>query len=335
MSAQIFLKALAIRSFVLFVAGFTIYSPASGQNMTNTDLIDFFKRAMSATPDIETYVVGMRTPPSSAQTSEFHYYLGARSGSNFFISTVTNLSALRKTNAHCIIAGQAGGSQYGISGNLVTHIAGSNAYSDTIRLFSNLTRQFLDMGAVEIEPESVKWTQNTFTAKTSRGKMVIGELIISNNVPIKLEISSSTNPSPYKIIGYRYPTPATLLAGFPEDVIVSDKIKDVLMPKVEIMFQNVRLAEQGLPQSFFSEDRFNAFLGYTNAITNADLYVYNTKHTNLVPVPKTLLTSGGYTNSRPHFVIFIGFALAVIIPVLVAVHLRHNRQQIDQVKHKT
>jgi hypothetical protein len=63
-------------------------------------------------------------------------------------------------------------------------------------------------------------------------------------------------------------------------------------------------------------------------MSNSDFYVYNTKHTNLVKAPDSLLSSGGFTNSNTRTIVYLGFALTTIVPlvILLSVWFKRNKK---------
>ena len=158
-----------------------------------------------------------------------------------------------------------------------------------------MTRQFLDMGISEIDPKSVKWTGDTFSATLDNGYPRYGKLSISNGFPFKLEISVTKDSLPYKMVEYTYPTRRHLLeVSLP--MRISDGSDGKWKPVGEVTFYSVDLARRPLSEDYFAAAQFVGInIAYTNIYSNANLYVGNSKG-QIVKAPDSLKESGGYTN---------------------------------------
>jgi hypothetical protein len=187
----------------------------------------------------------------------------------------------------------------------------------------NLTRQFLNMGVSEIEPESIIWNGNVFVGKSGRGSDRYGELTISNNVPYRMEISMAKGSPPYKAIKYTYPEPVALFAGFPSKMVISTiadsglKPSD-LKPVAELTFEYVQLATQRLSDDFFSNQQFiGPSVTHTNIYSNSVLYVQNLKSGKMVKAPPPFFGWRQHTNSNTRIAIYFCLALITVAPVVI------------------
>lgn len=327
---------LCIACIALFFVFFAwnVYS----DNLTNTqaDIVAFFKRAISSPPDIEKYTASQRlsSPPDVKmhnasqrliESESISYYVGARAGSNYILQIVSNSNALVNLSERQLITGRSGVGAYEFTQNAVNYGIGSNALTGGVGTLFTLTRQFLDMGIGTIEPESVKWEGNTFTAMDIYGRSQYGELEISNGLPLRLGISNAKGSPPYKMVEYTYPDPPTSLNGFPSKMAISGKSEGKLKPFGEVLFYSVQLATQPLSDNFFAAAQFaGPNIMHTNIYSNSDLYVGN-RRGQMVKAPDSVRKSGGHTNSRSRAVIFLCFALATVIPIAFFIFLRKKQ----------
>ncbi|HTV42419.1 MAG TPA: hypothetical protein VMF08_17760, partial [Candidatus Sulfotelmatobacter sp.] len=207
----------------------------------------------------------------------------------------TGLVTRIRSNAHAVsgtqfAAGRSGTVEYQCSQNAISYGFGSNALTEGIEVYYTMTRQFLDMGLAETEPESVKWQGDTFTATNRNGAFQYGELSISNGLPSRLEIAAAKGSSPYKVIDYTYPNPPSSFDGFPAKMVISGESDGAFIPEVEMQFYSIHLAARPLPNNFFAATRFlTPNIVYTNIFSNSDVYAqfYNHKTAAMVKVPKS------------------------------------------------
>lgn len=275
------------------------------------DLVIFFKRAVSVPPDVETFTASQRL----IESESISYYVGARAGSNYILQIVANSNALVNLSERQLITGRSGVGAYEFTQNAVNYGIGSNALTGGVGTLFTLTRQFLDMGIGTIEPESVKWEGNTFTAMDIYGRSQYGELEISNGLPLRLGISNAKGSPPYKMVEYTYPDPPTSLNGFPSKMAISGKSEGKLKPFGEVLFYSVQLATQPLSDNFFAAAQFaGPNIMHTNIYSNSDLYVGNS-HGQMVKAPDSIRKSGGYVNSRGRELVILFSVLAIIVPV--------------------
>ena len=128
-----------------------------------------------------------------------------------------------------------------------------------------MTRQFLDMGISEIDPESVKWTGDTFSATLDNGYPRYGKLSISNGPSFKLEISVTKDSLPYKMVEYTCPNSSASLGGFPSRMRISDGSDGKWKPVGEVTFYSVDLARRPLSENYFFSAQFVGInIAYTN-----------------------------------------------------------------------
>jgi hypothetical protein len=289
--------------FYLFLA-----TNAYSDEATNppVDQVIFLKQSISSPPDVEMFVAGQRIlqppylPPSFEPiqwSTKTQYFEGARSGTNFYIRAVeypdsANLVQIGSRT------GRAGDFIYSIGKNEISRGIGSNAMSGDINAQFVLINQFLNVGANDIKPDSVVWNGNSFTAKSNRGEDRYGELHISNDMPISLELKTSPVSPPYKEMNYTYPDAQTSLSGFPAKMVIlsrHNKSGD-LQPSLEITFLQVKLATQQLPQAYFSESRFmGPEIIYTNVYSNKDVYGMDSKTKEMVKIPDRVVRSLAYS----------------------------------------
>ena len=307
---------------------------AHSDSLTNTpgDLVASFKLAISSPPDVERYIVSQRQLESETfaigqtiKSGLISYYIGARAGSNYFLQILSGSNGLPDLSQKQLIAGRSGAGAYEVNQNAVSFGVGSNGLAGNIGAFYTLTRQFLGMGFSEIEPESVRWGGNTFTATNNHGLAIYGELSISNGLPCRLGVSVAKGSPPYKMVEYTYPNLSPSPSGFPSKMIISRAPHGMPKPFCEVTFYSVQLAERPLPEDFFAVAQFaGPNIIYTNIYSNADLYVQNSRG-QTVKAPDSIRKSGGYTNSRPRVLVLLCFALATIIPITFLILLRKKQ----------
>lgn len=314
---------------------------AYSDNATNTsiDLIAFFKQAIDSPPDIEKCIVKRTRLRTDALLKKMirkgtlvasnQYFEGALSGTNFFLRYVEDPGQPTVSNRLDSVIGRSGSSAYQVGGHGVTYGTGENPFKTGVTVSFALTRQMLCMGVGEIEPGTVNWNDNQFTATNVLGKNLHGVLQISNNLPFRLEVSLAGDPQPYMEIQYKYATPADSFAGYPAKFLISYKFNNGLEPLAEIEFKSVLLATQQLSPSFFSETQFADRVTYTNLFSNSDFYAFNVKTKQLVKA-NPYVKSGGFTNSHSRAVIYLCFILVTLFSLVILLI-----QSVKQTKYKT
>ena len=300
---------------------------AVGNTNAETDLVLFFKQAISSPPDIEKYVAkrtNLQLPANrtkgplqgSSQSRPYgassFYIEGALSGTNYYLHSLPDPDLPPDSNHLGTISVRSGSSTYQIGGHGIIRGIGENGLLEDVKAKFRLSRQMLGMGAGEIEPETVKWNGNDFLAKNILGKDVYGSLHISNNLPLRLEVSLTNELLPYEAIEYTYATPADTFAGYPAKFIISYKSRNELKPLAEIEFESVLLATQQLGAGFFSETRFADLIRYTNVFSNSDYYVTKGKSNKLVKVD-----SGGAVSSHSRKIIYFFFTTVILPPIVI------------------
>jgi hypothetical protein len=284
----------------------------------NEDIVSFFRQAIISPPDVEEFIVGQRELQSSiAPTNSYVYFKGARAGTNFYLWTFTNTNADFGTNARAIIVGRSGATPYSVNGKLAVYGFGSNSFIENVKWEYGKIRYFLAMGIGDLVENSIKWHDNYLTATNNKGMPRYGKLVISNGLPSKLEFSKSEDSPPFKIIEYTYPVPEAVYSGYPEKIVMSSDQNGDFKPVVEMVFQSVKLAAHPLTEDFFDPRNLAYRFQYTNVYSNSDHYVSALNNKHLVKVSESLAKTGGYTNSRPKFVIIICFVVVTLLPVAI------------------
>jgi len=288
---------------------------AYSNNTTNgpVDFVAFFKQALYAPPDVERYTVSQHAIDSGSTS----YYVGARSGSNYFLQMASDSNALLKNSPDINhLVGRSGNNVYGIGEDNVSYGIGSNAMIQNSDVMFQMTRQFLDMGASEINPTSVTWTGDKFNATLDNGHSRYGRLSVSNGLPFRLEIGVTKDSQPYKMVEYSYSVAPESLGGFPSRMLISDGPPGKLKPVAEVLFYSVKIADQPLSGDFFAASQFMGVkITHTNVYSNADLYAVN-RIGQMVKLPASVVESGGYTNSRARAIVFLFFLLSIVGPVV-------------------
>ncbi len=241
---------LAISAVVLVTGGLVTVA-LSGQKPQQVpiDAVAFFKQAISSPLHVDSFIAGQRSlrsledlaqlaqliakldDPGNKKTSDSqeslqkakkmqleNFYAGARAGSDYFLRYISSPTTPQIPAENASIIGRAGTVFYQVGKNNVSYGSGTNAFVSSVNSSFNLVRQFLDMGLADVEPESVVWTGNQFTALNQFGKSRYGDLEISNNLPVAINVSSGKNSPIYMRIEYQYPNPPASLAGFPAKI---------------------------------------------------------------------------------------------------------------------
>jgi hypothetical protein len=248
--------------------------------LTNSlgDPIAFFKQAISAPPDVEEFTVreyssvtvhGLTKKSSSRLT-------GARAGDNYFLQAFfdANGSNALAASRPALIVGRSGNDQYQYSQNAISYGFGSNGLTAVVRENLSVTRQILDMGMGDTEPDSVKWDGDTFTATNILGEFQYGKLSISNGLPSRLEISAAKGSPPDRMIEYTYPDPSSFFKGFPATISLFGEYDGELIPEVQVQFYSVKLSDEPLSDNFFAAAQFvTPNILYTNVFSNSDANV--------------------------------------------------------------
>jgi len=167
--------------------------------VTTNDLVAFFKQAISSPPDIEEFIAGQRSSPSSDEiaslerifgkqavsqmatnTPTFQFFQGARAGNNYYLRQIPNSNSPNMLAPSGFIAGRAGANVYQFTKDSVAYGLGTNGFVTSVNSFFYLLCEFLNMGLGDIKPDSVVWSDNHFTAMSYNGVPRYGHLNISN-----------------------------------------------------------------------------------------------------------------------------------------------------------
>lgn len=249
-----------------------------------TDLVEFFKTAVSSPPDVDYFVGSQRRlrerklPPEIRKRLQGltnqppMFYEGARSGSNYFLRSTGWSNPLDSGVDATVVVGRAGSETYHFNPNTVTYTldrAETTSPDHTLLSLSgtyySMVRQFLNMGLADIRTDSVKWDIDEFTALRDDGGRVYGHMELSKGMPYRLSIAANKGERPYRSYTYVYPVPATALGGFPSSITAAATFQDGMHPTVEYSILSVRLSEQTPAESVFSKSRFlGSHIQHTN-----------------------------------------------------------------------
>jgi RNA polymerase sigma factor (sigma-70 family) len=279
------LKSALVVGTVVLMAGGLVTVALSGEKppQAPVDAVAFFKQAVASPPDIEKFVLKWTNllPPGSLKlpsgrtihlNSKFQYLEGALSGTNFYLHALPDPDLPIGPNSVNTFLARSGSSEYAIGGHGITYGTGENGLTQGVKNQYRSVCQYLCMEAGGIEPGTVKWDGNDFTAKNVSGDDMIGSLQISNNLPFRLELRIANEPLPYEAIEYIYPTPVDSFGGYPVRYLIASRVHGRLKPVAEAEFKSVLISAQRLDASFFSKTRFDVQLTYTNMYSNSDLY---------------------------------------------------------------
>lgn len=308
------------------------------------NLVSFFKEAINSPPDIEKYLAkrtNLQLPTqnglvlSNSSSSSFQYLEGAISGTNFFLKRLSGPSERAGSNHLGTISARSGSSTYGIGGNGLIQGIGKNGLTDDIQAQFRLSRQVTGMGAGEIEPGSVRWDGNNFTAKNTLGKDIHGSLEVSNNLPLRMEVTLANATLPYKAIDYTYAIQSDSFSGYPAKFLISYKSTNGLKPLAVVEFESMRIAPQDLQEDFFAASRFSDRVSYTNVYSNSDFYASHSKTKRLVKA-NSYVTSGGFTNSNSRALIYLCLMAVTILPgaILLIRTVRNAKNKKQQKENK-
>ena len=164
MQSRGFLKRLAIAlSFLMLWMHLSVASTA------NVELVAFFKQAISSPPDVENFIASQRLlgPPEelaalagtqdkkriaqfAKQYESMHFYRGARSGTNFFLTPIEYHTATKALDSYVHIVGRYANTNYTLNKTTnetaITYGTGANAMTAGNNSLFTLVQQFLDMG---------------------------------------------------------------------------------------------------------------------------------------------------------------------------------------------
>jgi RNA polymerase sigma factor (sigma-70 family) len=300
-----FKSAIAIGTVVLITGGFVTVA-LSGQKPQQVplDTVDFFKQAISSPLHVDSFIVGQRSlmspeelgrlaqiihqGPAAESTTPLnpqeileeakkmqmeHFYAGARAGSDYYLRDISSPNTPNIPAENVSVIGRAGSVFYQVGENNYLYGSGTNAFVASVNASFNLVCQFLDIGSADIEPESVVWTGNQFTATNRYGISRYGELEISNNLPFALNISKQKNLPAFTRVEYQYPNPTASLGGFPAKMKLFSISKGGQKPDLEITLYSVHISDKLLPHDFFIADQFKtAKTIYTNAYINSEVW---------------------------------------------------------------
>ena len=239
------------------------------------------------------------TVSKSLGSNSVHYYAGALSKSNFSLRFISDPSEPKDSNHLDTIVAKSGSSVYEIGGHGLIYGIGSNALAQDVRANFGLTRQIVCMGTGEIETETISWDGNNFTAKSILGKNVHGALLVSNDLPFRLEVWLADDPLSYKAIEYTYPNPPDSLAGYPAKSLIYYKSQNGLAPLAEVELKSIKVAAEELKPEFFSESRYDDRITYAEMYSDSNHYTFGVKSNRLdvfLEKSNRLVRVGSYYN---------------------------------------
>ena len=270
---------------VAFVTSCTFSRAETADENRVSEPLKVFRQAMSSPPDIKYFVAGLRPlgemPIIRGRiiSGSFQYSVGARSGIDFYCYQIgTNSSATRTFGP---VYGRSGEHKYCVSGSSIMYARTGSASAKFNDSSFHLISQFLNMGVGDLQPESLKWTDEThFTATSTSGAARFGRLSVSNALPHRLTIFEEPDGKPLKEVEYFYPSPPHALQGFPCRMIHYDSTQAGFEPVSETVIEKLELADRPLTDAFFDPKQFR------NA---ADVAIdINAVERLFPPVPKTV-----------------------------------------------
>ncbi len=298
-------SAIAIGTVVLMTAGLvTVALSGVKPQQVPVDAVAFFKQAISSPLDVGSFIAGQRSLSpieELVQQEQFvaqmpamrnqkkpdlqeilqrakemqseHFYAGARAGSDFYWRSISSPNTPNIPAQHVSVFGRTGSVRYQVGQNNVSYGSGTNAFVASVDATFGFVRQLLDMGLGEIEPESVAWTGNQFTALNRGGNSEYGELEVSNNLPFAIKVSEQKNSQVFKRIEYQYPNPPASFRGFPAKMTIFHVSEGEYKPELEITLYAVHIADTRLSHDFFSDEQFKTVETiYTNAYINSEVW---------------------------------------------------------------
>ena len=246
---------------------------------TNLDFVAFFKQAISSPPDVENFIVSQRVLGAPERLAELagtqdketlaqfakqyvleHFYRGARSGTNFFLTPLEYHTATNALDSYAYTVGRYGNTKYTLNKttneNSIIYGIGTNAMTAGNNSLFTLVQQFLDMGLAEVRPDTVSWDGDTFNALAVWGEHRCGELELTNGLPKRLKVRGVKAGPIIKTIEYEYPNPSESKSGFPNKMVLSSHTDQGFRPVMEITICEVRLSSRPLTETYFAEAHF-------------------------------------------------------------------------------
>ena len=298
-------SAIAIGTVVLMTGGLvTVALSGETPQKVPENAVAFFKQAISTPLDVDSFIAGERSlrpieelvqlaqpeaqipalkkqkipsqqenlQKAKAMQAE-QFCAGARARSDFHLRFISSANTPNIPAQDVSVFGRAGSVRYQVGQNNVSYGSGTNAFVTSIDSMFGFVRQLLDMGLGDLDPESVVWTGNQFTALDRFGKSRYGELVVSNNLPFAIKVSEQKNSPVLKRIEYQYPNPPASLGGFPAKMTIFAVSEGEYKPELEITLYAVHIADRRLPHGFFSDEQFKTAKNiYTNAYINSEIW---------------------------------------------------------------
>lgn len=261
--------------------------------MTPDAAVRFFKENLGNPQDVEHFIVGKQTlwerpvqpeaqkhikPPSTNDFREM-FFVGARSGSNYFVRQIASPDSPIAAAVSGFIGGRIGTNAYQAGPNSVT-MTGENStkapanptaqMADALQLIID---QFLGVGLPAIDPRTRGWQGGKFSARNERGWAVTGELTLSNQLPASLTVAFGENVTPSKLMLFAYPSPPDLLGGYPSRITICIPEAGVMKPWQLLNYYEVRRATGSLPTEVFAASRhLGTNVVYTNVYAGGNLH---------------------------------------------------------------
>ncbi len=237
---------------------------------------------------------------------------GGRQGNDFFFSIVASDSNGPRWEDRTQLVGRNEGKTYQVAGKLVSvGVSNSeNAVDSSGGVFAAYVGQFLNMGVPDFDLQKIEWHGTELTAIAPSGNEVLGELSLSNDVPVKLSLRLKGRVKPFRIISYVFPVLATQLGGFPERMTISSPVEGEMKAILELALLEVKTAPAGLPNDFFSVARLaTTNIQLTNFYSNNVLFVRNTNGVLVKPRQPAHVAMHGQTPKSDRLGVYILFTV--------------------------
>jgi hypothetical protein len=268
-------------------------SKADEPPQADSEAVSFFKNAISTPPDIEHFMVRNhhltalpKSPiPRGAKVTHLEFFEGARSGSNYYLHAITD-----PASPATFLVGRTGGVSYEFTENSVSHGDPSSPIEKNSAGYYNAVTLYLNMGMSLYDPASVVWTGNQFTARTTSGETIRGELEQTNGLPCQLTINIITAKGDTftRKREYTYPSLPASQQTFPKTILLFEQTNGTFSARAEIDIISISIAKEPLSDRFFDESNFKGSnVTHMNLYSNDSLYVSSKDGKRMIKIPST------------------------------------------------
>jgi hypothetical protein len=263
--------------FALAIALLTT-SAVLAQDLNTLSPVDSFKNFLQECPNVKSFVMekrllsvpnipipGEKLPDSI--TNEFKFYEGAWQTNAFYLRELRNIKdqgTVIDTNTFTedlLIEGRNNIRWWDIINTQITSWWPAtnerlSSISSKVIVAESILCTALHLGIHDLKPRTLLWRGNHFSAQTIGGKMMEGELFVSNGLPHSLTVQYPDKKSFSYVCEYEYKSPVLSAMPLPSTIRRYSVRNGVKTPAWLANIVTIEIANVELPTAHFDPERF-------------------------------------------------------------------------------